>query len=158
MDEELLLRAPTDNDWPVIAELADTAVEQVLGAPKQSEWVTNRRAFLGEQLHVVAERCRATLGYGALEHSPEATTGRYRLFLVTDWDDTPDVADALYRWLEEKLTERDARTAWLREYAGDRRILEFLNDRGFDVRERYEMEGLEMVTLAKRLREASPAA
>jgi hypothetical protein len=39
MDEELLLRAPTDNDWPVIAELADTAVEQVLGAPVVSIFV-----------------------------------------------------------------------------------------------------------------------
>lgn len=153
MDEELLLRVPTDGDWPTIAALADKAVERVPGAPKQTEWMANRRAFRGEQLQVVAERRKPILGYGAIEHTPGATTGTYRLFLVTGWDDTRDVADALYRWLEEKLREREARAAWLREYAADRRVLEFLGERGFEVRERYELEGLQRVTLSKRLGE-----
>ena len=151
------MRTPAEDDWPMIAELADLAVEHVSGAPEQSEWVANRRAFRGEQMHLVGERCGVVAGYGGIERRPGDPAGTYRIFVVTRWTHALDVADALYRRLEEELLRRKARTAWLREYAADTRVSDFVLERGFVVRERYELNGFEMVTLVKELLEGAPA-
>jgi hypothetical protein len=154
----LSLRAPADHDWPAIAELADEAVEHVRGAPRQHEWVANRRAFRGERMHVVAERRGMVVGYAGLERERGDPEGAYRLFLVTSWTDARDVAELLYGRLEEELVRREARSAWLREYAGDDLVSGFVRERGFEVRERYALGGMEIVTLAKELREPGPVA
>jgi hypothetical protein len=120
--------------------------------------VANRRGFRGHRTHLVAEVGGRVVGYAGLERRPDDPAGVYRIFLVTDWRDRPDVPTALYERLETELRRREARSAWLREYAADAVIAEFVRARGFEVTERYELGGLEIVTLRRDLSESVPGA
>ncbi len=158
MGDDLVLRPPVGSDWAEIASLADVAVEHVADAPGQAEWVANRRAFRGEQMHLVGTLAGVVVGYCGLERKPGEPSGQYRIFVVTSWADTSDVAEELYRRLEDELMRRRAEVVWLREYAGDAKVLDFVQQRGFEVRERYELGGSEIITLTKELRGSDPAA
>jgi hypothetical protein len=133
------------------------AVKSVDGAPRQDEWVENRRGFRGERADVVAEARGGVVGYAAVERRPDDPNETYRIFLVTDWEDTSGVPGLLYEWVETELAGRRARAAWLREYAADASIAAFVRARGFEVQESYELDGIEMVTLVKDLRGSAPA-
>jgi hypothetical protein len=148
---DLSLRDPTEQDWARIAVLADVALAHVDGAPQQHEWVANRRAFRGERVHLVAEREGVVAGYGAIERAPGEPEGRYRLFVVTSFADSIDVADALYDALQVELRQRHAHTVWLRELAGDDLLIGFAERRGFAVGAPYTFDGEEIVTLVKAL-------
>jgi hypothetical protein len=149
---EHTLRAVREGDWSQIGALANAAVKSVAEAPRQDEWVENRRRFRGERAEMVAAVGDQVLGYAAVERRPEDPHGTYRVFLVTDWEEAGDVGQALYEWAEAELGRREAHTAWLREYARDAKIAAFVGARGFGVRKRYELDGVEMVTLQKELR------
>ena len=77
---------------------------------------------------------------------------------MVDWRCSSDVAELLYARLAAELSQRGAREAWLREYEGDTSLLDFVLERGFEIRERYEYEGLGMVTLGKDLRRTATSA
>ncbi len=153
----LILREPGSADWQAIGRLANAAVEHVPGAPSQDDWVASRRSFAGEQSHRVAEREGAVVGYAAVERRAEEPEGLYRVFVVTSWRDTPDVADALYETVAAELARRGARHAWLREYADDEILIRFMHERGFRVRERYFRGGSELVTLERDLARDGPS-
>ena len=92
------------------------------------------------------------------EGAPREPDGAFRLFVVVDWRCSSDVAGLLYDRLAAELSQRGARDAWLREYEGDTRLLDFVLKRGFEIRERFEYEGLGMVTLGKDLRRTATSA
>lgn len=150
-DQPTTLRAPAERDWPEILRLADTAVEHVPNAPHQIEWLEGRRGFEGVQRHFVAERGGTVVGYGAAERTASDPDGTYRLFVVTDWSADLDVACLLYEKAVEELVELGARRAWLREYASDEPLIEFVKGRGFEIREEYDYGGKTLVTLTKDL-------
>ncbi len=147
----LVLREPRPADWQAIRRLATAAVEHIPGAPNQDDWVSNRRDFVGEQAHCVAELGGEVVGYAAVERRPEEPEGLYRVFVVTAWRDTPEVADPLYESVAEELERRGARRAWLRELADDEIVIRFMAERGFRVRERYSHSGTELIALEKDL-------
>jgi len=150
-DVSLRLRPPDAQDWDAIAALADRAVEHVPTAPQQGEWARNRRAFTGEQKHFVAVRDDELVGYGAIERGSDQAPGQFRVFIVTDWSRTLDVAQVLYETALAELLHVEASLAWLREYAGDRDLIDFMRERGFEVTNRYELDGAQLVTLARNL-------
>lgn len=145
----LVVRDPVDADWPRIAELADVAVEPVAGAPGQEEWVAARFGFEGPRRHHVALEADAVVGYGSVEARPTDDDGVYRVFLVTDWVERIDVADALWDVIATDLDGLGARGAWLREYADDERLLAFFAERGFVVGAPYDHDGARLVNLRR---------
>ncbi len=147
----MVLRAPAERDWPEILELADLAVEHVSDAPHQTEWLEGRRAFEGVQRHFVAERGGTVVGYGAVERGLRDPDATYRLFVVTDWTESSEVAALLYDRVVEELAKLGARQAWLREYASDEPLIAFARGRGFEIREEYDHDGRTLVTLTKDL-------
>ena len=129
--------------------LANVAVAGV-EAPEQDEWLANRRAFDGERRHGIATRDGEIVGYFAVEATSEAFEGSCRVFLVLDWQrDVAEVAPRLFEAASLALSELGARRAWLREYAADTAIVDFVRERGFEVVEEYEHDGAMLVTIAK---------
>lgn len=145
------LRVPQESDWPVIAELADAALDHVEGAAPQHEWVENRRAFEGEQHQRDAVVDGRVVGYAAIERRHTEPAGLYRLFVVTSWRDTPEIAAPLYEAMERELGARGATAVWLRELADDDRLIAFARARGFVQRDRYSLGGLDIVRLDRLL-------
>ena len=145
------LRLPAENDWPEILKLADVAVENVPNAPHQVEWLEGRRCFEGVQRHFVAELRGTVVGYGAAERAADDPDGTYRLFVVTDWNTGLDIACLLYERAMDELANLGARHAWLREYASDEPLIDFVRRRGFEIREEYDYAGKTLVTLTKSL-------
>ena len=154
MSDELSLRAPAESDWPLISRLANVAVEHLEDVPTQEEWTDARQRFPGWQQHWVARRGEKVLGYGALERRDEEQEGAYRLFVVTAWTGPLEAAVLLYERATEELAGLGATTVWLREYAHDRPLIEFFEERGFAVGEPYRIDGVAMVNLTKRLESA----
>lgn len=148
------LRPPEERDWPRILELAGLAVAHVSDAPPQTEWLERRRAFDGIQRDFVAERMGSVVGYAAVERGPADPGATYRIFIVTDWASSLDVAALLYARVEEELVALGAQRAWLREYASDAPLVAFVRARGFEIREEYDHGGKTLVTLTRVLREA----
>lgn len=149
--DEITLRTPEARDWDAVGTLANAAVAHVPGAPTQQAWLAARRAFVGQRAQFVAERGGAIVGYAALERGPDERERRYRVFVVTSWRDSGDVAERLYERLASELVRLGAHHAWLREYADDEIVIGFMRERGFEVRERYTYEGLDLVTLGRDL-------
>src|SRR5690242_20237261 len=46
-----MLREVMPSDWTEIGALADAAVRHIAGAPRQGEWLENRRSFRGPRRH-----------------------------------------------------------------------------------------------------------
>lgn len=85
-------------------------------------------------------------GYAAVDGA--ATSGRFRLFLVTG----PELlrgglGQLLYEQLARDLRELQAATVWAREEARDTALLGFLLERGFAETQRFTVRGVEMVLL-----------
>ena len=109
-------------------------------------------AFDGDQQHFVAEEGDGVVvGYGAVERRHDEPEGTFRVFVVTSWTDSVEVAEVLYEVASAELTNLGARRAWLREYASDQLLIEFARAKGFEVAEEYERDGVQLVTLAKDL-------
>ena len=158
MDESgITIRPPEQRDWPGIFELATTAVEHVTEAPAQNDWLRHRMAFPGRQTHFVAERYGKVVGYGAVERADEEPQATCRLFVVTAWRKGLEVAEELYAAALAELQKVGAQRAWLREYAGDELLIGFAQEKGFDVVQEYELDGMKLVTLAKDLRNSALA-
>ncbi|MGB8412192.1 MAG: hypothetical protein WCE23_05140 [Candidatus Binatus sp.] len=70
---EVTLRAPGDDDWPAILDLAELSLAELPNAPSQHEWLNNRRSFTpsdGVQQHFVATSGERIVG--ELLISPES--------------------------------------------------------------------------------------
>ncbi len=70
---EVMLRAPGDDDWPAILDLAELSLAELQNAPSQHEWLNNRRSFTpsdGVQQHFVATSGERIVG--ELLISPES--------------------------------------------------------------------------------------
>jgi GNAT superfamily N-acetyltransferase len=129
----LRLRAPIEPDWPAIHVIANRSVADVPDAGDQAEWLANRRSFgsRGQQSHFVITDGQQIVGYGALEREERTPLGEYRLFVVTEPHRLDEVGDVLLRRLEQLLDEFDATGSWFVEYASDRRLVRFLESRGY---------------------------
>lgn len=145
------LRLPKDIDWPRISELANVAVAHVSEAPVQHEWLRHRLEFDGSRTHCVAEEDGEVVGYAAVERRSQEPEATFRIFIVTSWSESLEVAEVLYEWAAAELANLTARRAWLREYASDQPLISFLRSRGFEVAEEYAHEGQQLVTLVKDL-------
>lgn len=148
----LEFRAPEETDWSSILALAERSVADVPGAPPQNEWLTNRQGFaaVGEQHHFVVCRAGAMVGYGAVEHAPDAPAGAYRMFVVTAPDDLPTVGLAIYTRAGEILDDVRASASWFVEYSDAARLNEFISARGYTATRRFRHGGADLVVLSKR--------
>jgi len=144
----LRLRAPTDDDWPVILRCAAEA------APWAGElngiWLQNRRSFdearYGRQHYVLIEN-DAVVGYGAIEGDG---ADKWRLFVVMASGRLADGAgDRLFSQLIEDLRAVEARSAWMREEVHDAALLAFATERAFIETQRFTYEGTEIVVLER---------
>jgi GNAT superfamily N-acetyltransferase len=146
------LREPREDDWPAILDLADRSVRAVAGAGAQEEWLHNRQRPSGPQRHFVAVEAGALVGYASIE-SPSGRAERgVRLFVVAPPERLAEIGSLLYEQIESVLPELRAEEAWLVEYAGDRKLLAFLAERGFRETRRFRLEdGVECVVVSKRL-------
>jgi N-acetylglutamate synthase-like GNAT family acetyltransferase len=149
---KLILRRPTENDWDSVLEAADATV---IWDPKGNrEWLRNRQQFTGTRRHylVTDSDTNAVLGYGALEEEPHK--GTFRLFVVMPPQHIEgETGTMLYNQLAADLTELNAYSAWVREYAADTATLNFFAQRGFVETNRVNIPGKpEMVIMEKNLR------
>jgi hypothetical protein len=153
---KITFRAPRDEDWETVLALANRSVGDVDVAPPQDEWLANRRAFAkgGEQHHFVAVIGATVVGYGALEHAPEAAPGSYRLFVVTAPAELDSVGVRIFERETTLLEELGATASWFVEYVDDRRLNEFIRARGYTEARRISHEGVPLVVLARDHRSA----
>jgi len=135
----LTLEQPTSDDWPAIGALADDAVRHVPGAPVQTEWLANRRAFAGARRHCIAREDGRIVGYAAIEAHQRGP----RLFLVVRWTlpGAFDVADLLQSGLREAMRGETSGPLWLLEYSGDRPMRDYLLARGFASAATFDLDG-----------------
>ena len=70
---------------------------------------------------------------------------------MTSWATNIEVAEVLYESASAELDALGAQRAWLREYASDRLLIEFVRSKGFEVTEEYARDGVQLVTLTKDL-------
>jgi len=140
----LTLEQPAPEDWPAIGALADAAVAHIAGAPAQSEWLDNRKAYPGLRRHVIARTNGHPVGYGAIEQRNDS----HRLFLVVPWTEpgAAAIADALVAALRRECI--GVGPVWMLEYADDKPFLTYLQDRGFAVVGGFEHEGRPVMRLA----------
>ena len=151
----LRIRTPSDDEWPAILGLADTALPWDPAGNR--EWLENRKRFSGRRGHYVAEGVPSgpVVAYGAIEEGPDP--GSFRVFVVMD----PallvtETAGLLYERLVAELAALGARSAWVREYARDQAVLAFFSRRGFVERDRFSPQGHEeMVVMAKKLAQSA---
>ena len=137
---EITLRAPTDDDWPVILALAELSLSELPNVPSQQEWLNNRRSFAlsaGIQQHFVAISDERIVGYGCIEHrnktidGKKAADGVYRLFVVVAPFDRRMLGTRILAKLRECLIDLSARRAWVVEYEADAGFLAYLEEIGF---------------------------
>lgn len=145
------LRPAHDGDWAAIDALADVAVQHVAGAPSQHEWANNRRAFSGSRRHHVVVRRDDIVGYGGVERSAQDPPDEFRMFVLVDWTKGDETARVILEQLESDLDDLDATRVWLREYAEDQPLIDFFADRGFSISAPYELDGLAIINLSRRV-------
>lgn len=116
----------------------------------QSEWVANRRSFVGLRRHHVAVRGGSVVGYCGIEQQSTDASLSFRVFLVVDWAGPRDLPVCLYAQVESDLADLQASEAWLREYADDRALTDFFIERGY-VAESYRAGETEVVRLSRAL-------
>jgi len=143
-------REPVEADWVEIGRLADAAVQHIPGAPRQGTWVANRKTFSGLRRHLVLEGEGQIVGYGAIELN--ATSVEARLFLVLAWrqPESVAIASALYERLRAEAATMKIGDVWMREFAADAPFIDFLIAHGFQVRRKYELDGMGIVELARK--------
>ncbi len=157
-----MFETPSEDDWPEVLRLANASVADVPGAGPQDEWLANRRGFAdrpgfasggGLRRHLVCRdpASRRAVGYGAVEHDPQAPNGAFRLFVVTEPSALETVGVQVLEQAFETLAQLGARTAWFTEYAADSRLVSFVRRQGFEEVRRFDWRGAELVTLEKKL-------
>jgi hypothetical protein len=143
-----ILRAPTDNDWDAILEVANQAVPW--SGEANVTWVANRRQFdekrYGRRHYVVAEG-KAIVGYGAIEGDDSS---RWRVSVVMAPARLEDgTGDLVFRRLMEDVRSLGGGVTWMREEARDAAILSFAQRHGFTERQRHQWEGIEIVMMER---------
>src|SRR5258708_7599463 len=135
-----VLCEPLEGDWTAIGQLANEAVRHIPGAPQQAEWLRNRIGFRGARRHWVATSGTRIVGYGGLERGEGVPRNECRLFLVVAWSQpgASEIADQLLSRLryDAALLLREDRL-WVREYASDEPLIQFLLARGFKIVDDY---------------------
>lgn len=143
-------RQVTDKDWDAIAWLASDAVQEGDHGGLETGWVEKRLSFDGQRLDLVAEASGDVVGYCAIEHGTGDAAGRWRVFLLADWDEgNAALHEALLARAAEMLAGKQATLAWMREFSDDARLIHFVRAHGFDVTKQYTYDGREMVNLEK---------
>jgi len=133
-ESEIAFRAPLDDDWPAILDLAELSFIELAGAPSQAEWMRNRKSFTpldGIQQHFVATSDEHIVGYACVEHRKEAAHGWYRLFVVVEPSARAELGTTLLAKLRERLIELGARHAWVMDFEADARFIAYLEQMGF---------------------------
>ncbi len=145
-------RKVVEADWSVIGWLASDEVQDGNHAGWDGEWVAQRRSFVGTRLDSVAGQNGEIVGYCAVERG-EAETGRsYRAFLVADWrPQNRTIHEALLGKVEEFVNQEGADRVWMRELTGDRRLLDFVTEHGFELGKPYTIGGREIVNASREL-------
>jgi GNAT superfamily N-acetyltransferase len=129
-----------DEEWSEILHLAEASLTEMPIAPNVKEWLNNRRSFQeadSVQRHVVATLGKQIVGYACAEHPPawmrntKDAIGEYRLFMVVEPSARRTLGTRLLGKLRESLITLGARRAWFQEYAADRGLISFLQEKGF---------------------------
>ncbi len=131
---EITFRVPRDDDWPAILNLAELSLAELPIAPRQNEWLHNRRSFSqsdGFQQHFVATVGERIVGYAGAEHRSKAADGVYRLFVVVEPSARATLGTMLLARLRECLITLGARKAWFLELEADARFISYLEQMGF---------------------------
>jgi hypothetical protein len=76
--------------------------------------------------------------------------GRFRLFLVMDPALLPTVGELMYSRLMDALRELGAEAVWVREFADDTPLLDFLLSKGLEERYRYHVPDVGDLVVLKR--------
>jgi hypothetical protein len=132
--EEVILRASRDDDWPAILDLANRSLEEFAAAPRQHQWMKNRRAFSpsdGIQEQFVACSGERIVGYACAERRNSADEGWYRLFVVVEPSVRATIGRILFGKLRERLISLGARHAWMKEFEADAGFVAYLEGIGF---------------------------
>jgi predicted nucleotidyltransferase len=140
---DMEIRRPRAEEWGAILAVANEAVGAVRGSGSQEEWLRNRRDFSsrGSQSEFVCIDSGEVVGYGAAERGDEAPADDYRLFVVTSPERLRSVGERILGELNGYLARVNARRSWLREYAADVELTNFLIAHGYKVIEYFELEG-----------------
>jgi hypothetical protein len=143
-----MLREVMPSDWTEIGALADAAVRHIAGAPRQGEWLENRRSFRGPRRHYVAVEQSRIVGYAGIEQQ-RGSTDTYRMFLVLAWlqEDSVAIADAMLARLLQDAAQSGASRVWLREYAGDTPFVGYLLSRGFEIEQEFVVDRMTVAVL-----------
>jgi hypothetical protein len=132
-----------DQDWSEILRLAEVSLAEMpvaSNAKELKEWLDNRRSFHDPgsvQQQFVATLGKQIVGYACTEHPPawmrntKDATGEYRLFMVVEPSARRTLGIRLLAKLGESLITLGARRAWFQEYAADRSLISFLEEKGF---------------------------
>jgi RNA polymerase sigma factor (sigma-70 family) len=151
IENEMTFRRPSADDWASIGATAKAALPH---AGDQNElWLENRRNFNEQQFqrrHYIAEDSHTgkVIAYGAVECASEP--GRFRLFLVMDPALLPSIGTRVYEKLMEALKELNAEAIWVREFADDQPLLDFLLSKGLEERYRYHVPEVGDLVVLKR--------
>ncbi|HLX36359.1 MAG TPA: GNAT family N-acetyltransferase, partial [Candidatus Binataceae bacterium] len=120
--------------WPAILDLANRSIEQMPDAPRQDEWMKNRRSFVasdGSQEHFVASVVERIVGYAAIERRNNAPAGIYRLFVVVEPSNRANFGTILFAELRKRLLRLGAHSAWMMEFEADAGFIAYLEGMGF---------------------------
>ena len=131
--DNITLRQPCEEDWPVLADLGDLAISEMQVPPTQKPWAENRRTFPadGIQRHFVATADGRIVGYAGAEWRKEGPLGWYRVFVIVAPQDRATLGRWLFGKIQEILINLSATTAWVREYEADKGLLAFMEQVGF---------------------------
>jgi hypothetical protein len=141
--EEVTHRAPRDDDWSAILNLAHRSLEGFPAAPGQHQWMENRRTFSpsdGTRQQFVACSGERIVGYACVERRKTAAEGWYRLFMVVEPSARATIGRMLFGKLWERLISLDARHAWMIEFDADVGFVAYLEGIGFVKGETLELD------------------
>jgi N-acetylglutamate synthase-like GNAT family acetyltransferase len=147
---DVVLRAPREDDWPAILKLAELSLAEFPAAPRQAEWMRNRKSFSpsdGVQQHFVATSEKRVVGYACIERRNQAADGWWRLFVVVEPSDRATFGTILLARLRECLISIGARHAWVMEFEADARFISFLEEKGFSKSKTLSVDGSAAVQL-----------
>lgn len=140
------VRDLNEDDWKQIAWLASNEAQEGDQSPS-SDWIA-RRKLPAERYQSVIDRDGRIEAYCSVERNDAGE--RFRAFLVLDWINLDEeVADFAFARLEELIDEAKTEQVWMREMVEDKKLLAFVQARGFVVERQYELGGHEMVNLVR---------
>jgi hypothetical protein len=152
LKDGMTFRAPREEDWPGILDIANASVADVEGAGTQEEWLQNRQTFArnGIQHHFVCLESGQLIGYGSAEHAPDAPDDSYRLLVVTLPDRLYATGEAIIDELELFLAGAGAKGSWFVEYVDDLSLTGFIQDHGYNESKCFNLDsGIEVAIYAR---------